>query len=159
MANTLTTRITFLRTAIFAVVSVGALFNSGVCRASCGEYVYSRFRTPAHHQSSVSKSLESNGQEVVKSELVRSALENGVSPEPPAVPVPCSGPNCSQNPTPSLPFAPPTTAGNASRDRLVHGRLAVELPCEVSLRRDLNSNARPLRGFPLLIEVPPETVG
>lgn len=159
MTNTLTTRITFLRAAIFAVVLVGALFNSGVCRASCGEYVYSRFRTPAHQESNVSKSHESNGQNVIKSELVRSPPENRVSPEPPALPVPCSGPNCSQNPTPALPFAPPTTSGNASRDRLVHGRIAVELPFEVSRRRDLDSRARPLRGFPLLIEVPPERVG
>lgn len=160
MTKTVTIRITFIRTAVLAVSAVVALLTSGRCYASCGEYVYSRYRTQAHLVPDMRRHVAMNDQDIRKSGLLRSTGENGVSHETfPGLPVPCSGPGCSQNPTPSLPVAPQTTAGSGRHDRLISGQPDVELPSDVSHLRDLNDFARALRGFPLLIEMPPEFVG
>ena len=160
MAKTFTIRNTFLRTAIFAV-SVGVvLLSCGLCNASCGEYVFSRHRTPTPHGPDVRQIVARSHQDVLKSELVGLSKEIGVLHETrlPS-PMPCNGPNCQQSPTPSLPVAPPTTVASGHHDRLICGHLTVELPSEVSRRQDINSHARALRGFPLLIDLPPEFVG
>ncbi len=157
MDKTTTIRITLIHTAVLAVSVVVALLMSGSCSASCGEYVYSRYRTVTHPVPNVTL----NDHDIVKSELVRLSEENDVAREAtlPSLPMPCNGPNCQQSPTPSLPVAPPTTVASGHQDRLICGQLTVELPSEVSRRRDINSHARAVRGFPLLIEMPPEFVG
>ncbi|MEJ7592946.1 MAG: hypothetical protein WKF77_15470 [Planctomycetaceae bacterium] len=156
----MTIRITFLRTAIFAVSIGVALLSCGLCNASCGEYVFSRHRTPTPHGSDVRRGVARNQQDVLKSEMVGLSKDIFLLHETPLPsPIPCSGPNCQQSPTPSLPIAPPTTVTSGHQDRLICGARAVELPSDVSRRRDLNFHARALRGFPLLIEMPPESVG
>ena len=160
MAKTDTIRIFFIRTAVLAASVLIALLASGHCDASCGEYVFSRHRTPTPHESDVTQIVARNHQDVQKSELVGLSKEIGVLHETPLTsPIPCTGPDCQQSPTPSLPIAPPTTVTSGHQDRLICGPLAVELPSDVSRRRDLNFHARALRGFPLLIEMPPESVG
>jgi hypothetical protein len=130
--------------------------TSGRCNASCGEYVYSRYRTATHQVPKVARSEHDN----LKSELVRLSEDSRMPHESlPSLPLPCNGPNCQQSPTPSLPVALPTTVASGHQDRLICGQLTVELPSEVSRRRDLDSHARALRGFPLLIEMPPEFSG
>lgn len=159
MAKTAKMRISFIHTAVLAVLAAVALLASGHCQASCGEYVYSRYRTATHQETEVRRHDSQNVLDNLKSELVRSKEENGVSHQTfPVLPIPCSGPGCSQNPTPSLPVAPATTIGNSHQDRLISGQPDIELPSNVSHRRDLNDSARALRGFPLLIEMPPEFV-
>ena len=160
MAKTVTMRITFIRAAVLAASAVVALMASCRCNASCGEYVYSRYRTMTHQVSDVRRHDLRNDHEVLKSELVRPSEDNGVSHETfPVQPLPCNGPDCSQNPTPALPVVPPATVAGGHQDRLIVGQLTVELPSDVSHRRDIKDVARALRGFPLLIEMPPELVG
>ena len=160
MGKTVTNRITFIRTAILAVSVVVALLTSGRCNGSCGEYVYSRYRTPNHLVPDLRRHVALNDHDIRKSGLLRSSEENGVSHETfPGLPLPCSGPGCSQTPTPSLPVAPRTTIGSSHEDRLIPGQPGVELPSNVFHRREINGLARALRGFPLLIEMPPEFVG
>ena len=156
MDKIVTIRNTFIRTAVLALSIVVALLASGSCNASCGEYVYSRYRTATHQVPEVAK----NEHDILKSKLVRSSEESRIAHESlPSLPMPCNGPNCQHSPTPSLPIAPPTTVASGQQDRLICGQRTVELPSEVSRRRDLNCHARALRGFPLLIEMPPELVG
>ena len=149
---------------MFAASVLVALLNSSVIHASCGDYVYSRFRTPTHHGSIVYRRVEVNRLEVATSQIVRAKIEGlrgdvtETMPQPEA-PAPCHGPNCSQNPTPGVPVAPSSTVGSANQDRLISGRLSAEFGPEVSLRRDLKSNARSRRGYPLLIDMPPEFAG
>jgi hypothetical protein len=160
MAKTVTMRITFIRTAVLAVSAVVALLTCDRCDASCGEYVYSRYRTATHQVPEVRRHDFLNELNVLKQGLVRSSEENGISREEfPPLPIPCNGPGCSQNPTPALPVAPYPTVAGGHQDRLICGQPAVELPSEVTHRRDLKDLARPMRGFPLLIEMPPEFVG
>ena len=194
MAKTVTMRFTFIRTAVLAVSAVVALLTCGHCDASCGEYVYSRFRTTTHKVPEVRRHDSLNALDFVNSGLLRSSevrtetvisgarfhrarhvtnvphvrkttviiapVLNGVLREDfPPLPLPCNGPGCSQNPTPSLPVAPQTTIGISHQDRLISGQPDVELPSEVSDLRHIKDLARALRGFPLLIEMPPEFVG
>ena len=160
MRKTITMQITVIRAAVLAVSAAVALLASDSCNASCGEYVYSRYRAATHQVLEVSRHVAISDYDIWQSELVVSAEQHGVSHEAILpVPIPCSGPDCRQSPTPSLPVAPPTTVTSGHQDRLICGQLAVELPSEVSRRRDLNAHARALRGFPLLIEMPPEFVG
>jgi hypothetical protein len=157
MSQTHKSQALVIRTAIFAA-SI-ALLMLGKCDASCGEYVYSRFRTPTHHDTIARQFPEPSFQHVAKSELTQTPGKHGISQDSTGFPVPCSGPNCTKNPTPSLPFAPPATMGGSSQDRLIHYFAVVDLASEASRRRDLESLARPERGFPLLIEMPPEIAG
>ena len=153
-------RNTFIRPAVLAVSAVVALLASGLCEASCGEYVYSRYRTTTHQVPEVRRHVAVNVHETGKSGLMSSTAVSGVELETlPVLPGPCTGPGCRQNPTPSLPVSPQTTIGSSHQDRLLSGQPDVELASEVSHRRDLRGLARALRGFPLLIEMPPEFVG
>lgn len=155
MDKTITIRITLIRTAVFAVSVVVALLTSGRCNASCGEYVYSRYRTATHQVPKVAMNEHDN----LKPELVRLSEAFRMPHESlPSMPLPCNGPNCQRSPTPFLPVAPPTAVPGGHQDRLICGKLTVELPSEESRRRDLDCHARALRGFPLLIEMPPEFV-
>jgi hypothetical protein len=158
MAKTVKIRIPFLRAAIRAVSAVVVLLTSAACTASCGEYVYSRHRTATHPLPEVSQHIAATDHDNLKFGRVVSSEENGVSHEIP-VPMPCNGPECRQSQIPSLPIGPPTTVETGHQDRLICGPFSVDLRAEVSRRRDLHSNARRLRGFPLLIEMPPESVG
>ena len=160
MAQDFTTRLNYLRVAIFAASALVALSGSSVCHASCGEYVYSRFHTPANHGRGLNQRSDATELDVAKSEISRSGSNGaGSLDSTPALPTPCHGPNCSQNPTPMVPFAPAATVGSSNQDQLIFGHLTIELPLELSQRGDLQSDARARRGFPLLIEMPPEIVG
>ena len=141
-----------------------ALLNCSVGHASCGGYVYSRFRMPTYHGSMTIRSAEVNSLDVAESEILRVAtlglpFDVAESGSQPSAPAPCHGPNCSENPTPLVPFPPPAIVGSSNQDRLIFGHSTIELPCSVSLREDLHNDARARRGFPLLIEMPPENVG
>jgi len=158
MAKTVKIRIPFLRAAIRAVSAVVVLLTSATCIASCGEYVYSRHRTATHPLPDVSQHIAAKDHDVLPSRRVHSSAANGVSHEIP-VPMPCNGPECRQSQIPSLPIGPPTTVETGHQDRLMCGSFSVDLRAEESRRRDFHSDARRLRGFPLLIEMPPESVG
>ena len=149
-----------VRVAIFAASAVFTLSVSGACYASCGGYVYSRFHTPDEHRQSLNEPAKADGRDLANSEFLNLLHHgSGSSNSTPALPAPCYGANCSQNPTPLVPFAPPTSTGDSSQDRLIFGRLAIELPSTLCRLEDMESGARARRGFPLLIEVPPEIVG
>lgn len=160
MAINSTMRLNCSRVAIFAASALVVLSVSGVCHGSCGEYVYSRFHTPVQHGRSHSQHADADRLNATYSENVDfrdrgSELSNSM----PGHPTPCHGPNCSQNPTPLAPFAPLATVGDASQDRLIFGHVAMELPSEMSPREDMQTDARTRRGYPLLIEMPPEIAG
>ncbi|MBC7967171.1 MAG: hypothetical protein H7Z17_14755, partial [Fuerstia sp.] len=90
MDKTVTTRIAFIRTAVLAVTIMVALLTSGRCNASCGEYVFSRYRTATHQVPEVAK----NEHDILKSKLVRSSEESRIAHESlPSLPMPCNGPN------------------------------------------------------------------
>lgn len=154
--------INYARVAIFAASALVAFLISSVSQASCGDYVYSRFQTPTHRSSMVIQRVEVNTLDVAKSEIRRETAQNlpvevAESVSQPAAP--CHGPNCSQNPTPLVPVAPSSTVGSSSQDWLIFGHRSAEIPSQVSLRRDLKSNARSRRGYPLQIDMPPELAG
>lgn len=160
MAKNLTMRLNCIRVAIFAASASVALSVSGVCHGSCGEYVYSRFHTPAQHGRSHSQHADADRLNATNSEILDYRDRGSeLSDFMPVQPTPCHGPNCSQNPTPLAPFAPLTTVGAASQDRLIFGYVAIELPSEMSRREDKQTDARTRRGYPLLIEMPPEIAG
>jgi len=164
MTHFTTMPITFARVAIFAASAMVALSSTSVGHASCGEYVYSRFRTPSHHASMPIRPVDVDKLAIANSQIMRAATQGlpvdvNESASQPAAPAPCHGPNCSQNPTPLVPVPPSSNVGRSNPDRLVCGYLSAEFPSEVCLRRDLETNARKRRGYPLLIEMPPETVG
>lgn len=160
MANLFTIRITSVRTALRAASVLIALLTSGSCYASCGEYVFSRHRMPTPQVSNVSQIVAGSHHDAMMSERFGLSKDIGVLHETPLpAPNPCNGPNCHQSPTPSLPVAPQSTAGSSQEDRLISGQSDFAMPAEVSRRRELNDLARALRGFPLLIEMPPEFVG
>ena len=126
MTRFFTTRFSLLRVAMFAASVLVALLNSSVSHASCGDYVYSRFRTPTNHGNMVIRRVEANTLNIAKSQIVRAkigGLRGDVAetmPQPEA-PAPCHGPNCSQNPTPFVPVAPSITVGSSSQDlSLIH---------------------------------------
>ena len=160
MAKNFTMRLNCVRVAIFAASALVALSVSGVCHGTCGEYVYSRFHTPAQHGRSHSQHADADRLNAANSEILHSRNSGSdVSNSMPVQPMPCHGPNCSQNPTPLAPFAPLATVGAASQDRLIFGYAAIQLPSEMSLREDMQTDARTRRGYPLLIEMPPEIAG
>ena len=160
MAHNPTMRLNSFRVAILAASVVLAFSGSIVCHASCGGYVYSRFHTPAQHGLSVNQPAEVDEQDVTNPEILHSQHSGlGLSDSTPTQPTPCYGPNCSQNPTPRVPFAPLTTVGGSNQERLIFDHLTIELASKVSHCDDLHCDARTRRGFPLQIEMPPETVG
>ena len=160
MANDLKMRLNCIRVAFFAALAVSALSGSRVGHASCGDYVYSRFHTPAHQGLTLNQHSDADYLDSTSSEIsLTHQGESDASHSTPAPPAPCHGPNCSQNPAPLVPFAPPTSAGGSNRDRLMMGQLSFELPANLSAPEDVHSHARKRRGFPLLIEMPPEILG
>lgn len=160
MEEIFTTRLIYIRVAIFAASVWVALLSSRSCDASCGEYVFSRFHTPAQHRSVMNQETGRNNQDIFKSEFSHLRKNRtGSSGATPALPTPCHGPNCSQNPTPMVPVAPQTTVGSSSQDRLIFGHPTMELPSDMSPLEDMQSDARARRGYPLLIEMPPEIAG
>jgi len=162
MANDLKMRLNCIRVAFFAALAVAVLSGSRVGHASCGDYVYSRFHTPAHQGRTLNQHSDADYLDLTSSDSEISQTyqgESDASHSTPAQPAPCHGPNCSQNPAPLVPFAPPTSAGGSNQDRLMIGQLSFELPSNVSSLEDVQSHARKRRGFPLLIEMPPEFAG
>ena len=146
----------FMRPAVLAVSIVVSLLTCGNCNASCGEYVYSRHRTT--HQALEDRPDGAMRQQGIwKSELIRSASKHPVARNASfPLQIPCRGPNCQKSPTSSLPVSAPETVSSGRMDRLILGRLAVAIPSEVSRYRDLDGQVRVRRGFPLLIEMPPQ---
>lgn len=146
----------FIRPAVIAASLGMVLLTCGNCSASCGEYVYSRHRTP--HAVIEDRLTGAMGQQDIwKSELFPAVhahrfARNVAFP----LQIPCRGPNCQKSPTSSLPVSAPETVSSGRMDRLILGRVAVEIPSAVSRHRDLAGSVRVRRGFPLLIEMPPQ---
>ncbi len=153
-------RLNFVRVAFFAALAVAALSGSSVLQASCGDYVYSRFHSPTPQGRTLNQHSDADYLDLTSSEISPKYQDaSDGSHSTPAQPMPCHGPNCSQNPTPLAPFAPLAYAGSSNQDRLMIGLLSFELPSKSSSLEDVQSRVRARRGFPLLIEMPPEITG
>ena len=156
MAIDIRSRVNSVRVAFFAASAVFALSNGSVCSASCGEYLYSRFHMPTQYDGD----LNPADQESLNLPFDRLLTDFKIIDRKSSTPqFPCDGPGCQQAPSAPLPMAPPGTVESGRHDRLLCGHLGIEQPSLVSERQYLNSHARARRGFPLLIEMPPECVG
>ena len=155
MGNTIKICALFIRPAVVAVALGMVLLNCGNCSGSCGEYVYSRHRTHAVIEDRLEGAIRQ--QDIWKSEFFRSVKTHGIARNASfPLQIPCRGPNCQKSPTSSLPVSAPETVSSGRMDRLILGRVAVEIPSDVSRHRDLAGSVRVRRGFPLVIEMPPQ---